>query len=590
MASMRSPKLTIFRIEKMSEYTATIIDTTGIQPYIFGSNRLRENIGASYLIAEATKQWVEQALIKLGKPFYFPDPELSEQRQTPYPEPDAKPYIEDGNIVSEVIYAGGGNAVLIFTDHNDAVNFTKILSSRILKEAPGLNLVVAHKKFDFDDQERQLRQVIDDLMKNELDAKKRQLIPSVPLLGLGVTASCNSTQLPAIGTSEQFGSPKEDKYWVSTEVKYKLKNVSNANEKLQKFFEGLVPDVYEFPLRADHLGRTQDESSYVAVVHADGNSMGDRFKKYGKTASTNREYITKMRQLSWSVNKIGKEALRTVVKTLVNSIYHNSKSAFINWLDSEGRLVNKIELKKNHENGKFYLPFRPLVYGGDDITFVCDGRLGLTLATLFLKEFEKTAADGEILTACAGISIVKSHYPFARAYELSESLCGCAKKMVREGGGEFSALDWHIAASGLIGSLSDIRKREYQVNSSGSGTEKNLSMRPIRLKAEDEKWQNWEAFESVVTEFNIGNDWRDKRNKAIALREVLRKGSDATKQFLHLYRMKELPSFSQTPNDDLKNTGWIDDYSGSSGEKVCGYFDAIEAMEFYFPLSGVNHE
>jgi|SanBayMetagenome_1026888.scaffolds.fasta_scaffold03656_4 hypothetical protein len=570
----------------MSEYTATIIDTTGIQPYIFGSNRLRENIGASYLIAEATKQWVNQALIELGKPFYFPDPELSEQRQEPHPEPDAKPYIEDGNLVAEVIYAGGGNAVLLFTSHEDAVDFTKILSSLILNKAPGINLVVAHKKFDFDDQERQLRQVIEDLMKNEMEAKKRRRIPSVPLLGLGVTASCNSTQLPAIGTSDQFDAPKEDKYWVSTEVKYKLKNVRNANEKQEKFFAGVVPDLYEFPLRADHLGRTQDESSYVAVVHADGNSMGDRFQKQSETASTNREYITKMRELSWSVNKIGKDALITVIKTLVNSIQHNSEGAFINWLDSEGRLVNKIELKKNPKNGKFYLPFRPLVYGGDDVTFVCDGRLGLTLATLFLKEFEKTAADGEILTACAGINIVKSHYPFARAYELSESLCGSAKKMVREGG--FSALDWHIAASGLIGSLGDIRKREYQVNSSGS--EKNLTMRPIRLKGEDGEWQNWDDFQAIVTEFNIGNDWRDKRNKVIALREVLRKGSDATQQFLHLYRMQELPSFSQAPNDDLKNTGWIDDYSGSSGEKVCGYFDAIEAMEFYFPLSGVNDE
>jgi hypothetical protein len=211
----------------MTEYTATIIDTTGIQPYIFGSNRLRENIGASYLIAEATKQWVKEALIQLGKPFYFPDPELSEQCQESQPEPNAKPYIEDGNLAAEVIYAGGGNAVLLFTSHDDAVDFTKNLSRRVLKKSPGLNLVVAHKKFDFYDKEQPLRNIIDDLMKNELEIKKRQRIPSVPLLGLGVTASCNSTQLPAIGTSDQFDAPKEDKYWVSTEVKYKLKNVRN---------------------------------------------------------------------------------------------------------------------------------------------------------------------------------------------------------------------------------------------------------------------------------------------------------------------------------------------------------------------------
>lgn len=34
-----------------------ILDTSQIQPYVFGSNRLRENIGASYLVAQATGQW-----------------------------------------------------------------------------------------------------------------------------------------------------------------------------------------------------------------------------------------------------------------------------------------------------------------------------------------------------------------------------------------------------------------------------------------------------------------------------------------------------------------------------------------------------
>ena len=33
----------------MAQVVLTIVDTAGIQDYIFGSNRLRENIGASYL-------------------------------------------------------------------------------------------------------------------------------------------------------------------------------------------------------------------------------------------------------------------------------------------------------------------------------------------------------------------------------------------------------------------------------------------------------------------------------------------------------------------------------------------------------------
>lgn len=554
----------------MSKYIVTVLDTTGIQPYIFGSNRLRENIGASYLVDVATKQWVIDSLEELSKPFYFPDEEQN--------QPEAKPYIEDGELIVEVVYAGGGNAVLLFKSHDDAISFTKILSSRVLREAPGLNLVVAHKPFDW--KLNSLRETLDGLMKNELESKKRQRIPSVPLLGLGVTASCNSTQLPAIGTSDEFDAPKEDSYLVSREVKYKLKAVNPANEKLKDFFKGLVPDPFDFPLRADNLGRTRDESSYVAVVHADGNGMGDRFKQHGKNTSDNRDYIIKMRELSWSINKIGIAALRAVGKKIVESITHNAEGAFIKSVDSQDRIIGNILLKEELKEGKkvIYLPFRPLVYGGDDVTFVCDGRLGLTLAALFLQEFEKKAADGELLTACTGISIVKAHYPFARAYALSESLCGNAKKLIREAGGGFSALDWHIAASGLLGSIGKIRSREYRVS------EGNLLMRPVRLRESESQWQNWNDFSQVVTEFNTGDDWRGRRNKVIALREVLRSGSEATKQFLSAYRLSHLPCLSNSSVEDLQVNGWID---GDDG-RICGYFDAIEAMEFYLPLSEVK--
>lgn len=561
----------------MSEYTATVIDTTGIQPYIFGSNRLRENIGASYLVDAATKEWVKDALQELlSNSFYFP----SEEENTP----EAKPWIEDGDLKAEVVYAGGGNAVILFKSHDDAVSFTKILTAKALREAPGLNLVVAHQFFDW--KPKALAQTIDNLRVKELEIKKQQRIPSVPLLGLGVTASCNSTQLPAIGKSDEFDAPKEDSYFVSREVKYKLKAVKPANDKLKAFFKDIDSEQYDFPLRADNLGRTRDESSYVAVVHADGNGMGDRFKEHGeKFSDYNRQYIIAIRKLSWSVNQIGIAALRAVGNALVRSITHHADGAFIQSIDYRGKVIGQILLQQ--ENGKIYLPFRPLVYGGDDVTFVCDGRIGLTLATLFLKEFEKEAADIKLLTACAGISIAKSHYPFAPSYALSESLCGNAKKIVREtkkqGNLEFSGLDWHIAASGLIGSIGEIREREYRIN--GNTVEKKLTMRPIRLKRDDGEWQNWDDFQQVVTEFITGEDWEGKRNKVIALREVLRKGSETTKQFLHAYRLSHLPVFSQASVEDLKIEGWID---GDSGERVCGYFDAIEAMEFYLPISGVK--
>lgn len=47
---------------------------------------------------------------------------------------------------------------------------------------------------------------------------------------------------------------------------------------------------------------------------------------------------------------------------------------------------------------------------------------------------------GEQLTVAAGVAIVKTHYPFARAYELSEALCKSAKRLSRD----VSTLDWHV--------------------------------------------------------------------------------------------------------------------------------------------------
>jgi len=94
----------------MRKFTVTVLDTTGIQPYIFGSNRLRENIGASYLVSQATDNWARNALgmlkDQIHQEVYAFDPEKH--------QPDAKPHIEDDELAAELVYAGGGNTVLLF--------------------------------------------------------------------------------------------------------------------------------------------------------------------------------------------------------------------------------------------------------------------------------------------------------------------------------------------------------------------------------------------------------------------------------------------------------------------------------------------
>jgi len=563
----------------MTKLTITVLDTTGIQDYVFSSNRLGENIGASYLVSQATKEWAEKALQDLGK-------ELKQKVHIPTRDSLHEIHIGNENVAGEIVYAGGGNTVLLFANPEYAKCFTRILSKRVLQEAPGLNIVAVHYK-EFELGKGEFKKTLNQLLEKDLAKKKRERVASAPLLGLGVTATCQSTQLPAINTSEKYvDTDEEDIYLISRESEAKLKAVPKANQRLIEKFAGTFdPEIYDFPRRTDYLGRSEGESSYVAIVHADGNGMGNRFQQCGEGKS-DQEAIIEMRKLSFSVEDAGINALRKVVEIIHKSI-------------ENGELIGKISqisLKKS-KNGKYYIPFRPLVYGGDDVIFVCEGRLGLELAVIYLREFEnQTVSDHQPLTARAGICVVKTHYPFARAYQLVEELYGTAKKFIKEERERLkdfledpdnyycSSIDWHFAASGVIGSLSEIRQREYQVS------DKNLIVRPIRIKehdADDDQWRTWSNFMNVVKHFNgyfddvEGNEpWKDRRNKVIALREVLRQGADKTTQFMTAYGIKKLPSFPKM--DDFEKSGWF--------EKRCGYFDAVEAMDFYIGLKEDDNE
>ncbi|UUO15807.1 Cas10/Cmr2 second palm domain-containing protein [Dolichospermum heterosporum] len=548
----------------MNKYIVTVIDTTGIQKYIFGSNRLKENVGASYLVKLATGDWITEhnwindCLRKLGN-VHIPDVASNQL------EPRIN---QDSEIIAELIYFGGGNTFLLFkdTEENYAKQFTKLLTKKILVEAPGLNVVIAHQPFEWNGK-KLLRDVIKyDLIKGKLDIQKRKPRSSNPLLGLSVTAACVSTGLVGVETREVDSITRT----LSREAISKLDIADpNANNYLKKilFDENKIRkrnEQYDIPYDVDDLGRSENESSYMAVVHIDGNQMGKRFENYAEIQSDNPNFIIAMRELSWGVSKASQNALEAVSQAVINLI-------------NEG----KFKIKNN------YLPFRPIVYGGDDVTFVCDGRLGLSLAVKFLEKFEEFTQDlpskngKEKVTACAGIAIVKTHYPFSKAYDLSESLCSNAKKFVREethnySGQQpiFSALDWHIASSSLLGNIGEIREREYRVQIPEWDKFACLTMRPLRSHPYSDEWRTWADFSKIVNDFNTHPDWKDARNKVMALREVLRQGKKATKQFIQVYN-KNLPTFPKA-DSPLSKEGWLDDR--------CGYFDAIEAMDFYISL------
>lgn len=622
------------------EYTLTALDTASIQSYIFGSNELRENIGASHLVYLATTAWVQAMLNEV----------VPNRHNYRVQQNEARPYHpsfrieEQGELpCAEVMYAGGGNTFILFRGESSktiAKDFVYRLSTKIIEEAPGLNLYAAHQSFAWGDN---LPAKVDEVLK-ALTRLKNQMPVYMPTLGLSVTAACASTGLPA-----NHIHPDPDKNGKNNNGRPTLANRANrqvwgqwqaakgATDRLRDMFNFVDENKYRWTDNLDKIGKLpKRDESFIAVVHADGNGMGKQMIKLSEFfrdnyAQETRAYITAVRALSLSYNDTAQSALKCTLRDLVHSLdYHE------NHVDGDGE---KYYGRANNDNGVMtsYLPFRPIVFGGDDVTWVCAGPWGIAMAHRYLTYLEEqtlpTADDlleewqpdntqdkqkvvaslkqqdlAKKPYACAGVSIVKTHYPISRAYDNSEALLGSAKAQVyvydRKKQG--SAIDWHMTTTGLAGDLGEIRQREYETIQPDYVAEQvlktpvmhKLTMRPLLLNNEH-TWRNWQNFHYIYEQFDLG--WFTTRNKMMALREAVRNGPKAVAEFKHLERKgTRLPTLPHPPQVEIGDVviplafenGWVD-YANEQIEQLtnlpnkqgkkqavnqirCAYFDAIE--------------
>lgn len=532
----------------MTRFTLTLLDTSGIQDYIFGSNRLQENIGASEIVYLATSLWVFETLGKLKITHNIKNPT---SHNWDYNDAAIE---SDPALRAEVIQAAGGNAVILFREKGDSLKFVETLTFDLLKQAPGLTILALHDhEFEFGVNAALLPKTLDDL-RQQMQAHKLSRPLSSPWLGLGVNAICDSTGLPAVSTlggkwnGERLGLPGEDGgSLVSREAAAKRGWRKAANQRLKHMLKNAAED-FTFPYDLEKIGRFKDEESYIAVIHTDGNRMGARVRKIGGDAKSDRDFIQKSRAFSKMIEAVSRSTLESAVGLVVQAV-KNKDIPFVEEMDEDGEEVTRK-----------YLPFRPLVFGGDDVTFVCNGLIGVSLASAFIQTFEQEANKAGVkdFHASAGVSIVKLHYPFARAYKLAEDLTTSAKTLNREPKPDCSALDWHFAQSGLSGSLETIRAQEY------TAKEGKLHLRPLKL-------EDWQKVEAVIEEFN--DKWGDKHNKVVGLRQPLRLGSKAVQKYLEDFALGDLPKVDGL---EVHKTGWKDG--------VCYYFDAVELLDHHVSL------
>ena len=365
----------------MSEQWLYRYEAKGIQSWILQTGKLREMKGGSLLV-DGLAAKLEDA-------------------------------VERQDAGGDIELAAAGHGIVRFPSEEAARDFAAWWPVVVEQLAPGLQIAQAVVQ-DSDDWFRGLRDSLRD-DRNRLQADLPEVGP--------IVQRAPSTGLPSLPGRDYGG--REGR---------RLKDDGSAAR-----WDAGPPDASEtyngaFPDDVKWLPNLDDwASSYVGVVHADGNDLGNRLGTIRKT--------TDLGAFS--------RALTEVTRGAVNK-------AFGCVLGTDGGL-NRDEF-----------PGRPIVVGGDDVTIILRGDLAIDFAWRFIEEFERLSDEKRDLlngpvTACAGVALVHTGYPFYRAYELAEGLCDWTKTRLRNQGRKKttpSGLSFYRLTSSMSGEWEELLKEE----------------------------------------------------------------------------------------------------------------------------------
>ena len=540
-------------------FKALLFDTRSIQRYIYSGDRLRTNVGASYIVDRIFFDvLISDVLTKM-----FPDEKFSADDDAWNPTKDeAKPWDDMKSCC--VAYVGGGNALLLFdsSQADKCIEVVKNFTCALLTKRPGLKVGAATGTLELDGDKLNQDQI--DALYLKLKDNQNKIFPAVNVPYSGLTLSCevNGEAANFCDTRGVIRKPERDVRFYSQEVAVKAKFAEDANRNLRDRFEKIFalknfdPQTdFDFPTEVDKLGQREGEN-YFAIVHVDGNNMGLKFRQCTG--------LTARRKLSREIRRKTEGAFADLLAKII-------------LMKNAGGFDKILKLKEN------FLPIRPLIIGGDDVTFFCPAKVAI-LFTKTLVEFlyadtpenapeHLTQENSRHIDACAGIAILPTKYPFFRGYKLTEQLCDEAKKSMRSLDREknprgSSWLDFAILHGEQAPTLEQTRSTEYR------GAQGSLHFGAYRLCNQDapskrDRLHNLENLLDCTTKFpkSMAN------NKIKQLRGIIQRGQDDAEKFLQQlsHQQQHLPDVADW--DDFQATLW---HKGTTP-----FVDAIELMDFY---------
>lgn len=484
-----------------------MLETNGNQRFVFSSPRLRENVGASYLITQLA-DWTEQAASS------------------------AHPKIDFGWVSKS-----SGKVILTVATEDNARKLIGKVTRKAFSAAPGLDVsgVFVDLRNPGDDVEhphvsdsdlKKVHRTAAEYALNRPPAQAR--FSQMPFLQRG-----RDSALPAssrLGVCDEARDDKATALSLSSRVcrhhaiAARLSFIELAVE--QKDLEELGrhhdllgredlltrdPTMLEEKLArsissetVDGRDRTEDERlSKVAVIHIDGNGVGEIMRNLQKSLETIPGGVFRSEVLAEQSRSGVAEESASAGPT---DDPHKSPDALRRFLLEINRRLEKAMQKsflaawaevaflaEKDVKDIAAIPVVPVILGGDDATVITDATYALPFTEKFLTAFEEETGKDTLLkylgpksrqgtgecakstgedenaegagenaeresknaesasekqggpmTAAAGVAIVPRKFPFHIAYDLAERLIKSAKALGKVEGEECSTLNFHV--------------------------------------------------------------------------------------------------------------------------------------------------
>ncbi|MCC8994148.1 MAG: hypothetical protein LM550_10780 [Candidatus Contendobacter sp.] len=484
------------------------IELKRVQTFIFEVPRLRAMLGANALIGQTMRHELTALLRQEGKGLRLNWPPELVHRYANDPLNGTEDPDDPAALYADGILArDGGHFIAVFASEPEAEAFRRSAEALLAERLPGVLYEASIEPFPR--RENHQHQVI---------------VPrETALLDLPVLQVCQETGTAPASNENNKG-------------RWQAYSVTCREEAGREFYDGKTKEIIGLLRRALYPDQKQNwtepndlaqlvAGGYLALIHADGNDIGKRYKKH-----------CDKKPEACNDPEVAKEAHG-------EAFFHSMRVAV------RCALVDALAQTFTMSGG--VRPYEVLMLGGDDLLLVCRADRALDFAYRYAEELKKyPLADGQHLDVAIGVAIAQESYPLHRLQELADGLAASAKRLYRalDDPDKTSVIDWQVVTQSWFEGIAEARRQSERITYTVNGQTETLLLtsRPYRVTGE----HSLEKLVNAARKLDGSDKDKDKaaRSPLRSLRGACERG-----------RLMGEKTFAGLPPDVQTELGWEQD-------------------------------